>query len=152
MLLEKEFAEIDQLIDNDNIKNLKVSSKSIGWHLDHLLKVLINVSKLLNNSDSSDYKSNFNFMRFLIYTLGFIPRGKGKAPKSVLPTDDITKEYLAKQLEDAKLQIESIKTLKLKSNFKHPYFGILNLKQATKFLKLHTNHHLKICRDLIKHN
>lgn len=150
MLLRKEFSEIAQLIDHANKKNIKVSSNGVDWHLDHLLKVLINVSKMLKKSKPSDYKSNFNFIRSIIFILNFIPRGKGKAPRSVIPPDAITKEDLLKQLEGAKQQIDSIKNLPSKSNFKHPYFGILNLKQTIKFLNLHTNHHLKICRDINK--
>jgi len=150
MLLKNELAEIARLIDQDDKKNSTVSEKGIYWHLDHSLIILINVSKVLKKSDLSDYKSTFNFTRSLIFTLNFIPRGKGKAPKSVYPLDDITKEELLKQFEEAKQQINSIKDLPPKNNFKHPLFGILNLKQTKKFLRLHTDHHLKICRDIVK--
>jgi len=150
MLLKNELAEVAQLIDQANKKNIKVSDKSIDWHLDHLLKVIINVSKVLKKSNPSDYSSNFNFIRSVIFILNFIPRGKGKAPRSVHPPDNITKEDLLKQLEGAKQQINNIKDLHSKSNFKHPYFGLLNLKQTVKFLNLHTVHHLKICRDINK--
>ncbi len=148
MILKNELAEIAQLIDKGDTKNSTVSEKGVYWHLDHSLIILINVSKVLKKSDPSDFKSTFNFTRSLIFALNFIPRGKGKAPKAVHPTSDITKEELLKQFEEAKQQINSIEDLPSKSNFKHPLFGVLNLKQTLKFLKIHTNHHLKICRDI----
>jgi hypothetical protein len=150
MLLKNELDEIAQLIDLGNKKNSTVSEKGIFWHLNHSLIILINVSKMLKKSDPSDYKSTFNFKRSLVFALNFFPRGKGKAPKATHPPDNITKEELLKQLEEAKQQTNSIEDLPTKSNFKHPLFGVLNLKQTLKFLKLHTNHHLKICRDIIK--
>ncbi|MCF6348760.1 MAG: hypothetical protein L3J20_10745 [Flavobacteriaceae bacterium] len=139
---------MSQLIDKGNKKDTKVSEKGIFWHLDHSLIIIINVSKMLKKSDPSDYKSTFNFTRSLIFTLNFIPRGKGKSPRSVHPTNDITKEELLKQFEEAKQQINNIEHLPAKSSFKHPLFGVLNLKQTLKFLKIHTNHHLKICKDI----
>ncbi len=148
MLLKNELTEIAQLIDQGDKKNSNISEKGIFWHLDHSLIIIINVSKMLKKSDPLDYRSSFNFKRTLIFTLNFIPRGKGKAPKAVHPTDDITKEELLKQFEEAKQQINSIEHLPAKSNFIHPLFGMLNLKQTMKFLKIHTNHHLKICRDI----
>ena len=41
-----------------------------------------------------------------------------------------------------------LETLNANSYFKHPYFGDLNLKKTLWFLNLHTNHHLKIIKDI----
>ncbi|MFN8364825.1 MAG: hypothetical protein U0T78_06125 [Cloacibacterium normanense] len=37
-----------------------------------------------------------------------------------------------------------IKNLPSQSYIEHPYFGHLDVKQTLKFLKIHTQHHLKI--------
>jgi hypothetical protein len=78
-----------------------------------------------------------------------IPRGKAKAPKQVLPVDAIAIEDLQNKLALAKSNIALLEKLHKNSFFTHPYFGDLNLKAAIWFLKLHTQHHLKIVNDII---
>lgn len=150
MLINKELAEIEYFIEKFDKQNHKVSTKGIDWHLDHSLKVIIGVCGQLKKSDPSNYQRKFNIIRLFVYTFNFFPRGKGKAPKVVLPPENILKQDLIKQLDLTRIELVSIMDLHAKSYFKHPYFGFLNLKRTKKFLKLHTLHHLKICRDIVK--
>jgi hypothetical protein len=46
--------------------------------------------------------------------------------------------------------LESFNDLEKNSFFIHPLFKQLNKKQTIKFLKLHTNHHFKIIKDILK--
>ncbi|MBT8384256.1 MAG: hypothetical protein KJO83_00950 [Bacteroidia bacterium] len=149
MLLEKIINDLEQKIDHADKLAANISEKAVDWHIDHSLKVIIAVVNALQNSDPADYKWKFNFIRFYIFTVGSIPRGKGKAPKSVLPADHIIKENLLLQLKEAKERLKIIEKLPLNSNFKHPYFGILNVKMTTTFLDIHTKHHLKIINDIV---
>ena len=150
MFLSNKLSEIEWMIEKSDIENIKVSKKGIDWHLDHSLKVLIGIPKALHQSDPKAYKSNFNLMRLMVYTFNWIPRGKGKAPKHVRSYDPITKEQLYAQINLAKESLSILDTLDKNSHFAHPYFGILNLKNAKKMMSLHTEHHLKICRDILK--
>lgn len=150
MLLNKELAEIEQLIEKYGQQNIIISAKGIDWHLDHSLKVIIAVCGQLKKSDPSAYQWKFNTIRVFVYAFNFFPRGKGKSPKSVLPPENILKEDIENQLDLARKELASIINLPAKSYFRHPYFGFLNLKKTKKFLNLHTLHHLKICRDIVK--
>jgi hypothetical protein len=47
-----------------------------------------------------------------------------------------------------KNSLVDLETLNANSYFTHPYFGDLNLKKTIWFLNLHTNHHLKIIKDI----
>ena len=149
MLLEKKIGELEQKIDHADKLATNISEKAVAWHIDHSLKVIIAVVNALQNSDPVNYKWKFNLIRSYIFTVRSIPRGKGRAPKSVLPADLIIKESLLLQLKEAKEQLKIIEKLPSKSNLNHPYFGILNVKMTTKFLEIHTGHHLKIINDII---
>ena len=149
MILKAEIQKIENALSHFNKENTKISKTGVDWHLDHTLRVINGISKVLIESKPEDYKWSFNFIKFLIFLKGEIPRGKGKAPKHVVASSVIIKDDVIKQIETAKKLLEKIQTLPKKSHFKHPYFGILNLKDTQKFLKIHTNHHLKIIDDII---
>jgi len=149
MLLKNELKIIESYIEESHRSNDKVSSKAVAWHLDHTLKVIIRVCDMLQSSDPSSYVWELNFSRIFIFSIGYIPRGIGRAPKQVLPPEKISKDDLYKQLNVAQERLNNTSNLAPKNNFKHPYFGVLNLKQTHKFLRLHTNHHIKICADII---
>ena len=141
--IEKYVPEYEQV-------NPKISKSSIGWHLDHSLKVINNVIEALQKSNPTEFQNNFSLLGKVFFTLGFFPRGKARAPKQVLPPEQITEEDLLNQLAEAKANIETIKNLDRNAHFKHPFFGHINKKRVNRFLILHTNHHLKIIRDILK--
>ena len=85
-----------------------------------------------------------------ISILGFFPRGKAKAPKVVLPEGNITEESLKNSIEKVKIALQDWESLDKNAHFPHPVFGKLNKKSTEWFLKLHTNHHLKIVNDICK--
>lgn len=87
-----------------------------------------------------------------ISILGFIPRGKAKAPKVVLPDDTISEESLINSLQNVNAILEEWKSFDNNAYFKHPFFGNLNKKSTEWFLNLHTKHHVKIINDICKND
>jgi hypothetical protein len=152
MSLEKlhlSLTSLEEHIKNNSVSNSKISKSDIAWHIDHSLKVVNNVSLALQSSDPKTYKNNFSFLGKLFFTLGFFPRGKAKAPKHVRPPEIISKEDLISQVELAKANIDTIATLEKNAYFKHPLFGNVNTPRIYKFLSMHTNHHVKIIKDIM---
>lgn len=139
---------IEDYIENHEVLKSDVSKASVGWHIDHSLKVVNNVVGALQKSDPETYKNNFSLMGKIFFTLGFFPRGKAKAPKHVKPPEVILKEDLISQIEVAKNNIKVISELDKNAYFKHPLFGNVNRKRVTRFLELHTNHHVKIINEI----
>ena len=121
--------------------NQLISKSTVGWQIDHSLKVINGIIDTLKKSNPSNYKSNFNFKRIVIFAINSIPRGKANAPKTVRTYDEILKQDLVSQIEISKKLVSQLCTLQKNNNFLHPYFGILNLKQSIKFLQIHTRHY-----------
>lgn len=142
--------QLETHIINHEKTNVTVSQSSIGWQLDHSLLVINAIATQLKNSNPQQYKRSFNWKRNFIQIINKIPRGKGKAPQIVQPTESSSIENLKEKFAVAKKSIAELELLPSTSYFKHPYFGDLDLKSAIWFLKLHTKHHLKIIEDIEK--
>jgi hypothetical protein len=149
MILEKEIKTITTTIPHYKKQNDTVSKSGVDWHIDHSLKVILAVSDSMKKSDPEKYKWSFSFIRTIIFIVGRFPRGKAKAPKITSSNEEIDESKLLSQLALVKEQLLEIENLPKNSNFKHPIFGVLNLKQTIKFLRLHTQHHLKITNEII---
>ncbi|WP_191858660.1 DUF1569 domain-containing protein [Hanstruepera ponticola] len=131
-------------------RNNTISNSDVAWQIDHSLKVINLVTEALASSNPDQYKWGFNKWRLLLFTLNYIPRGKAKAPKIVRPPEVISIDDLKTQIRLANDNINRIKTLDDNAYFTHFVFGQLNKTKTIQFLQLHTNHHLKIIRDILK--
>ena len=149
MILVKEIEAVTNAISHFKKQNLAISKSGVDWHIDHSLKVIIGVSESLKKSDPISYKWTFSPLRTVVLIIGRFPRGKAKAPKVTYTNDDIDKSELLNQLTLVKKLLSEIEQLPKNSHFKHPIFGVLNLKQTIRFLGLHTKHHLKITDEII---
>ena len=131
-------------------ENKRVSNADVGWHLQHSLLVINGIIKSLEKSNPKEYKWSFNYKKMLVLISGKIPRGVGRAPKSVQPTEVISKALLVQETELAKASIALLSAMHPDQHFLHPYFGKLNVKPTIKFLKIHTRHHLHIINDMLR--
>ena len=142
--------ELANYIADHNQSSQAVSEASVGWHIEHSLLVIKQITANVAQSEPKLYKSKFNLSRFIVFLTKIIPRGKAKAPKVVIPVDEITIERLQESLKNTYQAIAYLKDCQEKQYFMHPFFGQLNKKQTIQFLAIHTQHHLKIIRDILK--
>ncbi|RPE00887.1 DUF1569 domain-containing protein [Aureibaculum marinum] len=149
-LLQKELSFLEKSFDNSDKLAASISSNNVSWHIDHCLKVITKVCSSLISSNASEYKWKFNKWRFVIFLKGSIPRGKAKSPKQVLPPENIKIKDLKIQLKEVKLLLKTVEQLPLKNYFNHHILGKLHLKKTIRFLEIHTNHHIKIIKDIVK--
>jgi hypothetical protein len=129
--------------------NTSISKSPVSWHIQHTILTTSRIIKALQKSDPINYKWQFNVTRLMIFTFKKIFRGKGQAPKVVIPTEKFEIDKVCRELEDLKSDVEILDGLNEKQFFNHPNFGNLNVKSARKFLEIHTNHHIDIIEDII---
>lgn len=146
--LTAQLTEIETHLPANAMINTQVSQVSAGWHLSHSMLTLIKIIETIAASDPAGYKRIFSFSKLFVFTTNNIPRGKGRAPKTVLPTE-INEAALQHQLQELGKLVAKLDTLDPNQYFPHPYFGDLKLQQATKFMEIHTRHHLKIVREIV---
>jgi len=159
--LQEIVASLDDLIDLANRpeemsrQSESVSSWSVGKHVEHLALsdelTLVGLSKLLANPASGTPGQPTLVGRLCLWA-GFIPRGRGKAPKGVVP-QGISSEVLADRLAAVRQGIigleASIDSLANSTATQaHPVFGRLDGSQWLRFTVVHHHHHQKIMRDI----
>lgn len=148
--LDRLIQELESNIKNFEVANPLVSKAAVGWHIDHCLVIISRVISALEKSDPAEFKPQFSWKRVLIFATNTVPRGKIKAPDVALPQGEITEESLKGNLEKVKEKILKIEKFDKNNFFPHPFLNDLNVKQTQKFLILHTTHHVKIIRDILK--
>lgn len=147
--LDDELLQVELHFKRKDERNLAVSQANVGWQLDHSLKTINEICKALANSNPEEYTSKFNVQRIVVHTFGFIPRGEAQAPKNVRPPNKVRLDSLKLQLTIAKQNLNTISSLDKNAFFAHPVFDHLDRDQTRRFLKIHTNHHLKIIADIL---
>lgn len=145
--LAQQLAEMESMIPYAHVENLAVSNGSVGWHLAHNILVINQVISYLAQSDPKLYQPKWTLAKWIILLTKKIPRGKVKSPKSVDPTPDVD---LTEALERASIGILNLMSVAPNQHFPHPMLGHLNRAKTIQFLWIHTEHHLKIARDLLK--
>lgn len=148
--IEQQLDEMEQKIPFLSSIDLAVSKVPVGWHLAHNLKVINTVISGLEYSEPANYQKSFSWKKELVFLLKKIPRGKARSPKKVIPSADISAVELRKEIASTGRRVLKIKDLQKKAFFEHPYFGHISRDETPKFLFIHTEHHLKIIRDILK--
>jgi hypothetical protein len=146
----KQLAELSANISQSERENVAISNASIGWQIDHSLRVMNQVIAALIRSNPDEYKPKFNWRKTYVFLTKRIPRGKVNAPKGILPTEEITESSLIYSVELAHKNIGLLENCAPNHFFVHPFFGQVNVRETFVFIEVHTEHHLKIIRDMCK--
>jgi hypothetical protein len=147
--LKNAINDLQQFLPNVTVSNTKLSATNIGWHVEHTYLATIKIINAVLHSDATQFTSKFNFIRTIVLFTNNIPRGKGKAPEAVQSIGVSTQELTAMHNKTIE-KIDALANADAKQFFPHPYFGNLHKKQAIQFLTIHTNHHIKIIKDILK--
>lgn len=142
--------EMESQIPQYKKSNTSISAVTAGWHIAHSFMALRVMCNALSQSDPAQYSpAPFSIIKNIVMLTGRIPRGKGKSPETVKPADDTDQNKLNELSAEVRNRIASLAALPDNAFFKHPVFGLLNKKQAFRFMQIHTNHHLLIVKDIV---
>jgi hypothetical protein len=130
--------------------NQTISEGNVGWHIVHSCLVISSVCAAVIKSDATKFIKKFSFKAFLVLLLNSFPRGKAKAPSFTMPSEELSPASILKSIQAARTSLELLANASKNQYFTHPIFGDLNTGQTFKFLGVHTNHHLKIIKDILK--
>ncbi|GAA4973728.1 DinB family protein [Algibacter aquimarinus] len=147
--LKVKLNEVTSYIAVRDTINIEVSEASVAWHMDHIYLMVNQIYKALKYSDESNYKAESNKTRDYVFTSNTLPRGKVSAPESVRPAENVTITTLRMHYDEALAKVEKLPLLAENKHFNHPILGTMNRDETIKFLVIHTEHHLKIIRDIL---
>jgi hypothetical protein len=141
--------ELENKIPLLHKQNPAVSDASVAWHIEHTILAAGKMADAVAHSNPDDYRWQFNWRRLMVFTTGRIPRGKAKAPKTVIPQSIADAATLAAHLTSLRNKLHHLSMVQPHHFFVHPYFGPLHVKHTQKAIYIHTQHHLKIINDII---
>ena len=130
--------------------NTEVSAGNIGWHMVHSYLVIDSVIASVLKSDPSKFKKKFSFKAFMVLLLNQFPRGKAKAPSFTIPSEEENPASILNHIKLTRTNLEALLKANKNQYFTHPIFGELNKKDTIRFLYVHTYHHYKIIKDILK--
>jgi hypothetical protein len=136
-----------------------VSGWSASEQIQHILLVnkwaLLTITAMLLGRGDFPESGRMNWLGTTLLLLGRIPRGKSKAPAAAEPVPDVSNEELLARLRKQKGYLERIRSrldevVALRLRFPHPYLGHFSATDGIRFVRVHTDHHLKIVDDILQ--
>jgi hypothetical protein len=112
--------------------------------------VIDSVCGAVIKSDPTKFVKKFSIKAFFVLLFNAIPRGKAKAPSFTIPSQELSPATILQSIQASRKCIEALAKAGKNQYFTHPIFGDLNAADTFKFLAVHTNHHLKIIKDILK--
>lgn len=131
-----------------------VSRWSPLLHAEHLAKAGQGSLGQLEKAMERDGGPAMKPLGWMVLTLSWIPRGRGKAPANAVP-EGIEKEPVAAELRAFRQRVEALggrldEIAAGNGRAAHPFFGGLTPARWMRFLEVHHHHHLKIVEDIRK--
>ncbi len=128
-----------------------VSAWSVAHHIEHCCLAMERICGAVAESTPPP-EGKRTALGVLVFKLGKIPRGRGKAPEASIPKHLPSQAELLAHLDRAEQTLERTGQLDPDAWFKHFVFGTMRRDHAIAFLDIHNRHHLKIIDDIVKHS
>jgi len=155
--LAAQLAEIDSLLEGGEERLGRRAPRVSGWsvaqQIDHLLKVLSGALGRLQ-APGEPLAAGINWTGRLLLGVGRLPRGVAQAPRATAGLERSGAE-LRSAADEVRERLAEVRAggavlVDRRPRVRHPYFGGLSALQAIRFLAVHTDHHLRIVREILR--
>ncbi len=154
--LSQQLDEITSFVANGEERICAVKLNISGWsaaeQLDHTLKVDSSILRRLTESpEPPSLPKPINLAGRLILAIGWIPRGKAQSPKTLRgePADCAALSAALASVREQLGTVTQAQVDRSKLLLPHPRFSGLTTQEALRFAVIHTEHHLKIVREIL---
>lgn len=159
LLAELEGARV--LVDDDKRRSSSadtVSAWSVHQHLEHLSladrTILGWIQSVLEGTAESAGPGKPTGPGTLVLKLGFIPRGRGRAPEATFPTEadaaELASRFATLQTETQALEASLPLIAESTVTRRHHHLGHYTAAQWLRFAQIHHAHHGKIINDIVR--
>lgn len=136
-----------------------VSSWSPAQHFFHMATIADGVLQWIGtqceNDEAPGTAGGPNRAGYVVLLTGRIPRGIARTPSRFEPPERPERATLERLFDD---NLEALRTLEpclprlpvLDGRMKHPHLGRLNPREWLRFVHVHTNHHQRIVRKIVR--
>lgn len=137
-----------------------VSLWSTAQHVEHITRVntasFHGVRTLIEDKEGNPEilrRGRPSLMLLPILVFGKLPRGKAQAPEAYFPAPDVERQTVRKSLTDSRTAMSWVAQNfhhlgAARGRLAHPVLGKLNARQWIRFIRIHTEHHLRIIDDI----
>ena len=149
--MKRKLDELETWVQRPDRHAAAVSSWSIHKQVEHTALVARQILELVEGLEAGTAGEPTGRLRWpahAVLAMGWIPRGKGVAPSSVLPGEAPDPAAIRAILDDTRARLRTHAPARGGNRAPHPHFGGMTARQWTRFLGIHTRHHLKIIRDI----
>jgi|GEM_PF-729409 len=159
--IEQQWSAIYRCLEDPEVfstRRLKVSWWSVGQHAGHLALSLDRIGREIEDMLAHPDKNAEQPAGQIAVSLldaGEIPRGRGRAPDFLRVPVNVTPDGVRRELDAARdrwrgLSARADAIAATPAKFPHFALGPLTSAQWTRFMAVHTAHHLRIVEDILK--
>lgn len=135
-----------------------VSDWSPAQHLHHVAAVnqrILDQLMQVEGDAAGDTTGRPNIAGYVVLLMGRLPRGRGRSPAPFRPPEAVDRDALARGIDANHEHLERLadhlKVLRQSSRrFPHPVLGDLDASEWVRFARVHTGHHHRIIRDVLR--
>jgi len=128
----------------------EVSAWSVGRQVEHCALAMEGIGEALLASTPPPPRAGLALTQRLVLLAGWLPRGRARAPESVVPTAEPDPGALERHLSAAEELLRRVARADRGLWFRHFVLGVMDRDRALRFLAVHNRHHGKIARDVLR--